>query len=92
MTVRWSLLYPGIDQKGFKHNIDAAYNVVDIEANDTQLFGKLLPAEDGPSCNDIQLTYDFGFVGSSCIYAGGIKSCVCLSKQASAYRSDTQQS
>ena len=74
MSIRNAFLYPGVDQKGNKHDVEAAYNIVDVTADDVRLFGAQLPDElaGGEPWQAFQITYDFGFVGSAGIYFGAV--------------------
>ena len=42
MSLECAARYPGVDPRGFKHDIEAAYILVDVRASDTKLFGVLL--------------------------------------------------
>ena len=42
MSFECSAKYPGVGQRGFKHDTEAAYNLIDVRASDTKLFGVLL--------------------------------------------------
>jgi hypothetical protein len=73
-TLRWALLYPGVDQIGLKHDVEAAYNIVDVDAADVRLFGALIPDELDPKrpWQAVSLTLDFGFNGASGAYFGAV--------------------
>ena len=62
MSLECSAKYPGVGQRGFKHDIEAAHNLIDVRASDTKLFGVLLADSiDGSVWQAVQTTCDFGF-------------------------------
>ena len=66
MSLECSAKYPGVGQRGYKHDVEAAYNLVDVGARDTKLFGVLLPDSGGEAAwQAVQTTCDFGFKGAS---------------------------
>ena len=42
MSLECAVRFPGMGQRGFKHDTEAAYNLTDVRARDTKLFGVLL--------------------------------------------------
>ena len=42
MSLEYAARYPGVGQKGFKHDTEATYNLIGVRASDTKLFGVLL--------------------------------------------------
>ena len=42
MILECSEKHPGVGQRGYKHDTDAAYNLIDVRASDTKLFGVLI--------------------------------------------------
>ena len=60
-------------QRGFKHDIEAIYNLIDVRASDTKLFGVLFADSfDGSVWQAVQTTCDFGFKGTPRIYYANV--------------------
>ena len=69
MSLECFAKYPGVGQRGFKHDTAAAYNLIDVRASDTKLFRALLADSiDGSAWQAVQTTCNFGFKGASGIY------------------------
>ena len=73
MSLECSVKYPGVGQRCFKHDIEVAYNLIDVRASNTKLFGVLLvDSIDGSVWWAVQTTCDFGFKGASGIYYANV--------------------
>ena len=69
MSLECFAKYPGMGQIGFKHDIEATYNLIDVRASDTKLFDVFLADSiDGSVWHAVQTMRDFGFKGASGIY------------------------
>ena len=69
MSLECSAKYPGVGQRCFKHDIEAACNLIDVGASDSKLFGVFLAdSTDDSVWRAVQTTCDFGFKGASGIY------------------------
>ena len=76
-VIRMSLECPanhlGVDQRGFKHDIEAAYSLIGARARYTRLFGVIFPDNtDNSAWQAVQTTCDFGFKGASGIYHANV--------------------
>ena len=61
-SLECSVKYPGVGQRGYKHDTEAAYYLIDVRASHTRLFGVLLPDSiDDSVWQAVQTTCDFGF-------------------------------
>ena len=60
-------------QRGFKHDIEAAYNVINVRAKDTRLFGVLLlDSTDNSMWQAVHTTCNLGSKEASGIYYANV--------------------
>ena len=73
MSLECSAKHPGVGRRGFRHDTNAAYNIIDVRARGTRLSGVLLSdSTDNSVCQVVQTTCDFGFEGAFGIYSANV--------------------
>ena len=73
MSLECSAKYPGVGQRGYKHDIETTYNLIDARTSDTKLFGVLLPDSIGDSVwQAVQTTCEFGLKEASGIHYANV--------------------
>ena len=73
MGLECSDKYPMVGQMGYKHYIEATYNLIDVRAIDTKLFAVLFPdSNDDSVWQAVQTTCKYGFKGAFGIYYANI--------------------